>query len=87
MIVYNGAVVTCAHSSVLTLWQQHGPRGGEGYRVWVRGVGFYGNLDLFDDDDGFFIDNISINNLVQCAMCTPKLAMRRSEGMMLNMST
>jgi len=36
---------------------------------------------------GFFIDNISINNLVQCAMCTPKLAMRRSEGMMLNMST
>ena len=41
----------------------------------------------YDDDDGFFIDNISINNLVQCAMCTPKLAMRRSEGMMLNMST
>ena len=38
----------------------------------------------YDDDD---VDNISINNLVQCAMCTPKLAMRRSEGMMLNMST
>ena len=36
----------------------------------------------------FFIDNISINNLVQCAMymCTPESAMRRSEGVMLNMS-
>ena len=48
-------------------------------RVYVKKCG--------DDGDGFFIDNISINNLVQCAMCTPKLAMRRSEGMMLNMST
>ena len=45
------------------------------------------SCDLDDDDDGFFIDNISIINLVQCAMCTPRLALRRSAGMMLNITT
>ena len=37
--------------------------------------------------NGFFIDNTSMNNLVQCAMCASESALRRSEGMMLNMST